>query len=240
MHIVVMTPLEEECSALVRSLLSQGYTMQARSVGRLVGHFFPELDMLLVQSGHGKTQSALQTQHVLDHLEHREKIDIVLCAGAAGALISDLAVGDLVVGEVTLEHDYLLRFVQRPAPQFIGSQEFLAILRSRPVLLEHARVHYGIIASGDEDIVERERGQALHRQTGALAVAWEGAGVARACRFTDLPYLEIRGITDNADHNAPVVFRENLEIAMAHIGRLLVLLLGESSSLPASINQTSQ
>jgi nucleoside phosphorylase len=56
-----------------------------------------------------------------------------------------------------------------------------------------------MIASGDEDIVTIERAAELHTQTGAVAVAWEGAGVARACLFSQIPYLEIRGITDTAD-----------------------------------------
>lgn len=56
---------------------------------------------------------------------------------------------------------------------------------------------------------------------GALAVAWEGAGGARACVFSGLPFLEIRGITDSADHRAPVEFEQNLEKAMANIAILI-------------------
>ena len=227
---LVMTPLEVECSALARGLLVQGFAEQPRSVGKLTGRFFPTLNLLLVQSGHGKTQSALQTQHVLDHLDHHEKIDAVICAGAAGALAPGIAIGDLVAGEITIEHDYHLRFVQRPAPQFAASQELLNRLRNCQGALEAARIHYGIVASGDEDIVDSARGQTLHQQTGALAVAWEGAGVARACLFSDLPYLEIRGITDTADHNAPADFRAHLEIAMEHIGLILVQMLNKPSS----------
>jgi adenosylhomocysteine nucleosidase len=83
-------------------------------------------------------------------------------------------------------------------------------------------VHYGIIASGDEDIVALERAQALHAQTQALAVAWEGAGVARACRFSGISSLEIRAITDTADHEAPAAFETNLRLAMENLGQFLV------------------
>jgi adenosylhomocysteine nucleosidase len=216
---LIITPLEEELSFLAQSLRAQGLSENIQSVGRLTGHCFPKLVVMLALGGHGKAQSALQTQHLIDH---SERIDLVICAGAAGALAPGIAVGDLVVAETTIEHDYLLRFVQRPSPQFAGSQETLSRLRSSQYDLHPAQVHYGIIASGDEDIVAIERAQELHLQTGALAVAWEGAGVARACCFSGIPYLEIRGITDTADHDAPAAFETNLSIAMENLGRFLV------------------
>ncbi|GHO70256.1 hypothetical protein KSC_091480 [Ktedonobacter sp. SOSP1-52] len=219
MQLLIITPLEEELSFLSQSLQAQGLSESIQSVGKLTGHCFPKLGVTLALGGHGKAQSALQTQHFIDHSEH---IDLVICAGAAGALSPGTEVGDLVVAETTIEHDYLLRFVQRPAPQFAGSQEALSMLRSSQYTLHPAQVHYGIIASGDEDIVDLERAQALHLQTKALAVAWEGAGVARSCRFSGIPYLEIRGITDTADHDAPAVFEMNLSIAMENLGRFLV------------------
>ncbi len=94
-------------------------------------------------------------------------------------------------------------------------------LRSNQYTLPLAQVHCGIIASGDEDIVDSERGQALHLQTGAIAVAWEGVGVARACRFSGIPFLEIRAITDTADHDAPASFETNLRYAMENLGKFL-------------------
>ena len=55
----------------------------------------------------------------------------------------------------------------------------------------------------------------------AVAVAWEGAGGARACAFSDVPFVEIRGITARADDRAPADFRANLNIAMANLAALL-------------------
>ena len=49
----------------------------------------------------------------------------------------------------------------------------------------------------------------------------EGVGGARACGFSEVPYLEIRGVTDTADHEAPVVFDVNLNIVMKNIAFLL-------------------
>lgn len=61
----------------------------------------------------------------------------------------------------------------------------------------------------------------LHRLTGALAVAWEGAGGARACHFSGIPFVEIRGITDRADSDAASDFEANLGSAMGNVARLI-------------------
>jgi hypothetical protein len=41
---------------------------------------------------------------------------------------------------------------------------------------------------------------------GAMAVARECAGAARASRLTGVPHVAVRGITDSADHDAPGSF----------------------------------
>jgi len=66
-----------------------------------------------------------------------------------------------------------------------------------------------------------ERGRELREVTGALVAAWEGAGGAKACQFSKTPFLEIRGVTDTADHNAATDFKANLETAMGHIAALI-------------------
>src|ERR1700724_1533960 len=117
MPLLIITSLEEELALLTQSLRAQGFSESMQAVGKLTGHCFPTLGVTLALGGHGKAQAALQTQHAIDQ---SERIDLVICAGAAGALVPGIAVGDLVVAETTIEHDYLLRFVERPAPQFAG------------------------------------------------------------------------------------------------------------------------
>jgi len=145
------------------------------------------------------------------------------CAlGAAGSLQEEVSVGDIVAATVTVEHDYTLRFVERPLPQFEGDPQVLDGLREAFDRAGHPfRLHFGPIASGDEDIVSSERAIDLAQATGALCVAWEGSGAARACRFSGVPCLELRGVTDFADKSAPQDFDANLPVCMGHIARLL-------------------
>ena len=215
---LIVTPLHEEFDFLVAALTALGHRGTPERVGRLDTLRFSSLNLLVAKGGHGKTQFGIQTCHLLDHLPDVKR---VICAGAAGGLAPELAVGDVVAATHTHEHDFNNKFVQRPQPRFEGDPQTLNQLRTltQP---DGFALHFGIVASGDEDVIEVERGRQLREQTGAIAVAWEGVGGARACRFSQTPFVELRGITDTADHNAPAAFEVNLERAMNNIARLLL------------------
>jgi adenosylhomocysteine nucleosidase len=217
-RILVVTPLQEEFSDLDSSLSALNVASHTEKIGRLDVHCFPELNLTLALGGHGKTQFGIQTQHILDH----EKFDLVICAGAAGALNPAVVVGDLIVATSTLEHDYNNKFSERPKPRFAGDAQSIEQLKAVDLSYEKFQVHFGIMAGGDEDVIDVGRGAELRELHNALAVAWEGVGGARASAFSGIPYLEIRSATDTANHEAPVVFYINLKIVMKNIASLLV------------------
>jgi len=216
-RILVVTPLQKEYDGLYHSLSALDLKSHIERIGRLDVHCFPEINLTLALGGHGKTQFGIQTQHVLDH----EKFDLVICAGAAGALDPAVSVGDLIVATSTLEHDYNNKFSERPKPRFAGDAQSIEQLRRVDLSGEKFQVHFGIMAGGDEDVIDVRRGAELRELHNALAVAWEGIGGARASAFSGIPYLEIRGATDTANHEAPVVFYINLKIVMKNIAVLL-------------------
>ena len=130
--------------------------------------------------------------------------------------------GDLIVATTTVEHDFNNKFVPRPKPRFKGDARSIEQLKALKMTNARFKVHFGIVAGGDEDVIETRRGRELRDLHTALAVAWEGVGGARACAFSEVPYLELRGATDTADHTAPVVFEINLKIVMKNVAHLLV------------------
>jgi adenosylhomocysteine nucleosidase len=134
------------------------------------------------------------------------------------------------VGTTTVEHDYNSKFNKRPLPRFDGAQTVIAELRRVSSSSDAFRVQFGTVASGDEDVIETERRRTLHQSTGALVVAWEGAGGARACTFSNVPFVEIRGVTDTANRNAPSDFEANLELAMNNVATLITSWMSHTSS----------
>jgi adenosylhomocysteine nucleosidase len=215
--ILIITPLQEEYSDLYHSLSALDLKSYTERIGKLDVHCFPEINVTLARGGHGKTQFGIQTQHLLDHAT----FDLAICAGAAGALAPEVKVGDIIVAISTLEHDYNNKFSERPKPQFAGDSKSINQIKALNLSDADFKVHFGIMAGGDEDVIEVTRGAELYKAHNALAVAWEGIGGARASAFNDVPYLEIRGATDTANHEAPVVFYINLKIVMKNIAFLL-------------------
>jgi adenosylhomocysteine nucleosidase len=215
---LIVLPLPNELALVRQAWTEAGLATVDTRVGRLAAVQVPACGCMLIVGGLGKVQSAVQTQHALDAAD---EWSAVVCAGAAGALQPTLAVGDLVVASATLEHDIHNHFGPPRLPRFACAPALVAGLQAARLPQQTFAVHIAPIASGDEDVVALERQLALRERTGAWAVAWEGAGVARACAFSGLPFVELRGITDGADHSAAADFAANLPLAMRNVAALL-------------------
>lgn len=217
MAFIALTPLRIEYDELVLALKAS-FSSEEAQLGKLPATFFKELGLCVSIGGHGKTQFAVQTQYVIDHFP--QKISAVFCCGGAGSLSDETDVGDIVGATRTVEHDFRLRVLQKPSPEYPGSGPLLEKLKR--IHAEGFRIHLGGIASGDEDIVSSERREELYRSSGCLAVGWEGAGGARACAFNQIPFVELRGITDGASSSASVDFRKNIKVVSQNLSQVLV------------------
>jgi adenosylhomocysteine nucleosidase len=219
MKLLAVVPTDREFDALLQVLEGLGLPMDKRQVGRLPCYSYLEYRLLIAQGGLGKAQFGVQMQHLLDH---SGGIGLAVCAGTAGGLVPGLTVGDVVIGTETVEHDFTTAIVKTSNPRFKGHAACLLAVQDIGKSLDGSfALHFGPIASGDEGIVDSSRAREIQERTGALAVAWEGAGGARAAQFSGVPYLEIRGISDGADHNAMQEFFKNIPIAMKNVAAVL-------------------
>ncbi len=216
---LIVVPTAKEFDALLGECRVREFDCSPTALGRLTVHRVAELRAHVACGGLGKTEFGVRTQHLLDHSE----VSLLVCAGGAGALIGDLAIGDVVVATETVEHDFKSRFSNRPPPRVSTSIEAVDALRAAPNPSGFS-IHFGSIASGDEDVVGAGRANEIHELTGAVAVAWEGAGGARAAAFSGTRFLEIRGITDRADSSASESYDNNLRLAMRNALSVLAML----------------
>ena len=220
-RLLILCPLAREWSFLVKTFEASLHVERLHHL-KVEAAYIPDWRALVAPGGHGKTQFAVQAQYLIGQFPSSE---LVICAGAAGSLSSQLSVGDVVVGTETVEHDYRQLFASRPLPHFPGHGPSIETLRRSAQRVIGFQVAFDVIASGDEDVVASERAQAIRDQTGAACVAWEGSGAARAALFNSIGSLEIRAVTDAADKEAPQRFDANLPIAMANLASLLRLWL---------------
>lgn len=218
--VLVVTPLKLELNTLRAGFQKLDFPMEVESCGELPVYHIPDLNLRLSLGGHGKTQYALQCQYLLDRLPG---VTDLVCVGAAGGLDDSLDVGDLILARETVEHDFRVRFVSREQPRFLAVGEVQAdVLTYLQKHQSDIRWHHGVMASGDEDVVDADARSKLHQRTGAVAVAWEGSGGARTARFNQTGFMELRVITDDASSVPPQnSFVQTVSQGMVTVARVL-------------------
>ena len=217
MTVLVLTPISQEYDAFTSALADFGHTGAARTIGRLDTTEFDGGEIIVAQGGLGKAQFGVQTQHLIDNLDD---IGVVVCAGTCGRLDDTLSVGDVVVGTHTVEHDFNRgeTLIKMPLPTFEGDAKRINALKELMEVRDFGfGVHFGGVASGDEGIASEKRISEIVESTGAIVVAWEGAGGARAAQLSGVPFLEIRGISDGAGENALEEFWANIPVAVRNV-----------------------
>jgi adenosylhomocysteine nucleosidase len=168
----------------------------AASVGRLPG---TPWEVALVELGEGNLTAAALTERVVSWLDP----EAVLFVGIAGALKSDIEVGDVVVatkvygihgGKETPDG-----FLVRPEAWRASHRLEQA---AREALRDDPRAHLKPIAAGDVVLASARSALAAQLKAhygDAAAVEMEGAGVASAVHLAGGDALVIRGISDRAD-----------------------------------------
>jgi adenosylhomocysteine nucleosidase len=218
---LLLFPLSTELNAFVAALKSRGHSSAKSIVHKLPVFEFKTLNIRCALGGHGKVQFAVQTQFLASHYQDTSS---VYCIGTSGSL-GDVKPLDVIIATETIEHDFNLKFVKKEKPRFRSDLNLVELFRKADQSLRDSLtfdIHFGAVASGDEDVLEIERAQAIKKETGALVVAWEGAGGARACKFLEIPYVEIRAVSDLADDSAAIDFRASVAESMDNVASLIL------------------
>ncbi len=219
--IALLSPMQEERDALFHRLSDTAtHKIGALQVvtGKLEGH-----SVALAESGVGKVASAAITTLIATALDCRA---IVVC-GVAGGIDPALGIGDVVIADRLIQHDYghltnggIRNF--RPGVAPLGEARDRIAFDLNPELLMRIarvvkdielpplppdlgiaaprppRIAFGPIVSGDQFINSEAVRARLHRDYAALAVEMEGAAVAQATELIGIPCIVIRSLSDLA------------------------------------------
>ena len=167
--------------------------------------------VVLVKAGIGKVSAARCTQLLID----RYHPAAIINTGIAGGLAPGLRVGDLVVAEGLVQHDfdvtafghakgYLCTGGDSRVPTVFRADRQLsaALVAAAQAVLGEERVHTGLIATGDQFISGRERKAELFETFHAAAAEMEGGAIAQVAALSGVPFAVIRAISDLADGTA--------------------------------------
>ncbi len=220
----ILSALPEEQHGLLEQLQdAQKQTVAGRDfwLGQLHGQ-----TVALGVSRIGKVSAALTAAILIGHFGASQ----IIFTGVAGGLAQGVKVGDVVVADDFIQHDLDVSplFPRYEVPLYGRSrlpcdptlttlllqatQRALASTNNTAKsLFAGARVHRGLIASGDRFVAsaaESSRLQTALVSAGhtALAVEMEGAAVAQVCVDYGVAFAAMRTISDRADDNAHLDF----------------------------------
>lgn len=202
-------------------------------------------EAVFVESGAGKVNAGVATSLLLDRFDCRA---LMMC-GVAGGLDPALGVGDIVVGVSHAQHDYGVHkddgfltiqpgsrpsLGDDPTPGYFEAEPLVIRLRQavHGLALEplpqsvgvgerQPAIHFGTILTGDSFVNSDALRERLHLEFAAQAVEMEGGAVARvARRWGDIPFVNVRCLSDLASARSHLDFRAFLPVASRYASQV--------------------
>jgi len=217
MKIGIIFALDEEIEALKKEITitskEQVYdlTFYTGSIDKIT--------CILVKSGVGKVNAARTTQIMID----RFNISYIFNIGVAGGLNKSLKIGDIVIGEKLVQHDFDITAFNHekgyiPNIGIYTKSDSNLVSLAKEVI---GNCHLGVIASGDIFCTEDSMSQKINKKFQALCVEMESASIAQVARLSQVPFLVIRSISDIPGQTSLTTYEEFLEENCQKVARAL-------------------
>ncbi len=178
------------------------------------------VDVVIVQCGVGKVHAAMCTQTLCD----RFRVTHIVNTGIAGSLDASLDIGDVVVSEDAMQHDFDCSYVGYPLGKVPG-QDVIAFPADRQMAemayaaseaLKPGHTQMGRVATGDQFICTEQQKEHIISSTHAKCAEMEGASIAQVAYSNGVPFVILRAISDKADHSAEMDYPVFEKMAAEH------------------------
>lgn len=183
---------------------------------------------VVVQCGVGKVNAAMCAQILCSSYGVTHLIN----TGIAGSLCPQLDIGDLVISEDVMHHDFDCTGFGYPMGQVPG-MDVLAYPAGKALLnkaftaaqtINPDHVKIGRVASGDQFICDKALKARIVEVTDALCTEMEGAAIAQTAYRNGVPFVIVRAISDKADDSAEMDYPTFEAIAAARCAQVTALL----------------
>ena len=186
-------------------------------------------DAVVMATGIGKVKSAASIQYMLDHFP----VEAVIYLGMAGSVNPGIKVGDIVISQKVVQHDFDLdgkKIVEEmKIPWLEANPELIDLaVRASQELGFKERVRIGTVLTGDQAIIDSKKRKWLWDAFHGDCVEMEGAAVASVCFQNSVPFVIIRAITDLADENTRNDFRRTMHKACVDAANIVLGMIGQS------------
>lgn len=170
--------------------------------------------VVMTECGIGKVNAAMSTQVMIDHYSP----DVIINSGIAGSISKTLKIGDIVISEDCVQHDFdgtqmgdpkgLIQYNDETRIDIPVSKDVAHKLFEACKDIKDTNVVLGRIATGDIFVAEKAMRQGIADEFTALACEMEGGAVAQVCYRNDVPCAVLRCISDDFDENQFMDFME--------------------------------
>ena len=194
-------------------------------------HFFEgrkgDNNCILVISGVGKVNAARATQILIDNYN----VDYIINVGVAGGIDDKLHIGDIVIGEQLVQHDFdITAFDHKKGyiPNlgvYVNADDYLVKVLESVLKCNNFEYFKGVIASGDIFCTEENMSKKIADKFDALCVEMEGASIAQVCFLSGIPFLVLRSISDIPNNNNTITYEKFLIDSSRKIALVLSKLL---------------
>lgn len=204
---------------------------------------------MLATTGMGKVNTSLAATLLAD----RFRCNTIVFTGVAGGLDPDLRIGDIVIADRVVQHDFGVIQDERLQPYQPGHVPFINPTERfgyqvDPELLDRVKrrlagvklaplsaaagggdrppqVNYGTVLTGDQYLrCERTRNR-LHSELGGVAIEMEGGALAQTCESFEIPWLVIRALSDLAGASSGLDFDRFVDEVAVSSARVLLRVL---------------
>ena len=179
-------------------------------------------DFLLVRGGIGKVNAARVCQIITDKFD----LECIINVGSAGGLNENLNIGDIVVGEKLVEHDFDVTAFGREkgfipeTGKFFESDKTL-LEKCKNIKIKNQKIVTGVIGSGDVFLTDTNLKEQIKQEFNCDCVEMEGAAIAQVCSLNKIPFLVIRSISDIPNGKNEIDFNEYLKFASKNCAKFI-------------------
>lgn len=242
MTVIILSALQTEIDVLVESVDNArhdeigGWPTWTGPIG--------SCDVVLARAGLGKVNTAA----LAAVLCQTHAPSLMVFTGVAGGLDPSLGVGDIVIGERTIQHDAgvigpggnLQRYQAGHIPFYNPTDEFgftpsaklLAEMQAAvqrveltPVLDRPPTVEFGTILTGDVFLQDTGTRDRLYTELRAQAIEMEGAALSQVAARFGVDHIVVRSLSDMAEGEADAHFERFVAEVSANSARLVLGLI---------------
>ena len=217
MKLGIIGAMDVEVAVLKEKM--ENVSVQTHAWSEYYEGFLEGIRAVVVQCGVGKVNAAMCAQILCSCYG----VTHIVNTGIAGSLCAELDIGDLVVSQDAMYHDFEVKafgyphgkvpgmdVVAFPADDLLIGNAFSAAESVNP---GHTKI--GRVASGDQFVCDKATKDGIIGNTQALCTEMEGAAIAHTAYRNGVPFVILRAISDKADNSAEMDY-PTFEAIAAH------------------------